>query len=114
MKRNTIFRITNKFRMILMVGLLIVSVVSCQRATPSKRIFISENKRFFALENGDPFFWLGDTGWLLFSRLTREESETYLNDRKEKGFNVIQVMLIHEIKATNVYGDSALRNKNVA
>ena len=58
--------------------------------------------------NGEPFFWLGDTGWLLFSKLDRNEAEIYLDNRSEKGFNVIQVMVLHQLELTNVYGDSAL------
>ena len=80
----------------------------------TKQLKISSNHRFFTDEKGAPFFWLGDTGWLLFSKLTREEAETYLEDRRQKGFNVIQVMVLHNIAAANVYGDSALINKNVA
>ncbi|HLG39565.1 MAG TPA: glycoside hydrolase family 140 protein, partial [Chitinophagaceae bacterium] len=75
---------------------------------------ISANGRFFTNEKGKPFFWLGDTGWLLFAKLTREEAEQYLENRRKKGFNVIQVMLLHELTVTNVYGDSALVNKNVS
>ncbi len=69
---------------------------------------VSENQRYLMQEDGSPFFWLGDTGWLLFSKLSREEAEEYLDDRAAKGFNVIQVMVIHDLDATNVYGDSAL------
>ena len=75
---------------------------------------VSENQRFLAVENGEPFFWLGDTGWLLFSKLTRQEAEKYLKDRAEKGFNVIQVMVLHELNLTNIYGDSALINGDVS
>ncbi|HPR31197.1 MAG TPA: glycoside hydrolase family 140 protein [Prolixibacteraceae bacterium] len=75
---------------------------------------VSENHRYLETENGDPFFWLGDTGWLLFSKLNREEADIYLSDRKEKGFNVIQVMVLHELEVKNPYGDFALVNKNVA
>ena len=74
---------------------------------------VSENRRFLATENEDPFFWLGDTGWLLFSKLNREEAEKYLDDRAAKGFNVIQVMVLHKLKTTNIYGDSALVRGNV-
>lgn len=28
--------------------------------------------------DGEPFFWLGDTGWELFQRLNREEADLYL------------------------------------
>lgn len=77
-------------------------------------IKVSDNKRFFGTENGDPFFWLGDTGWLLFVKTNREEADKYLEDRKQKGFNVIQVMVIHGLSGKNVYGDSSLINQNVA
>ncbi len=75
---------------------------------------ISENRRYLTTENGKPFFWLGDTGWLLFTKLTREEAEKYFEDRRQKGFNVIQIMVLHNVsKAVNVYGDSALVNQNI-
>jgi len=45
-------------------------------------------------KNGAPFFWLGDTAWELFRRLTREEVNTYLANRAGKGFNVIQACAI--------------------
>lgn len=35
---------------------------------------ISEDKHFLISENGNPFFWLGDTGWLLFTKLTRDKT----------------------------------------
>lgn len=78
------------------------------------KLRISENKRFFTDENGKPFFWLADTGWLLFSKLDREEAVKYLDDRQKKGFNVIQVMMLHSLKLMDAYGDSALVNNSVA
>lgn len=74
---------------------------------------ISANGRYFQTTDGKPFFWLGDTGWLLFTRLTREETEQYLTDRQQKGFNVIQVMVLPAVTSANIYGDSALVAKNV-
>ncbi len=79
------------------------------------QLMVSENRRFLVTENGDPFFWLGDTGWLLFKKLNREQTEIYLEDRRQKGFNVIQAMLVHDIKNTsNAYGDSAIINRNLS
>ena len=76
---------------------------------------ISENNRFLADEDNNPFFWLGDTGWLLFKKLDRREAGIYLEDRRQKGFNVIQVMVLHDIDhPVNAYGDSAFLCKNVA
>jgi hypothetical protein len=99
------------------LSILIVSFTSmvvCAQAQKDLRIKISPDHRFFTDGNGNPFFWLGDTGWLLFSKLTREEAEQYLEDRRKKGFSVIQVMVLHTVSVGKVYGDSALVNKNVA
>jgi hypothetical protein len=76
-------------------------------------IKVSDNHRFFEAD-GKPFFWLGDTGWLLFAKLKREEAEKYLETRRQQGFNVIQVMVVHDSKEINAYGDSALVNRKIA
>ncbi len=47
---------------------------------------------------GKPFFWMGETAWLLLSRLDRAETEKYLTTRERQGFNVIQVMVLHTAK----------------
>lgn len=75
---------------------------------------VSENGRYLTQENGDPFFWLGDTGWLLFNKLNRDEAVTYLDDRKSKGFNVVQAMVLHTVPSVNVYGDSSIVNKDIS
>ncbi|HJX71279.1 MAG TPA: glycoside hydrolase family 140 protein, partial [Bacteroidales bacterium] len=79
------------------------------------RLSISDNRRFLMKDDGSPFCWLGDTGWLLFVKLSREEAGKYLEDRRQKGFNVIQVMVLHDVNAAvNIYGDSALINNDIA
>lgn len=78
-----------------------------------KTLNVSENRRFFTDQDGKPFFWLADTGWLLFNRLTREEADRYLTDRQQKGFNVVQVMVVQALRTVNVYGDSALTGHNL-
>ncbi len=100
--------------LLIVTHLLLASFLTMAQSITSGKLKISANQRFLVKENGDPFFWLGDTGWLLFNKLTREEAATYLEDRKQKGFNVIQVMVLHNVAAANVYGDSALINKSVA
>lgn len=62
---------------------------------------------------GAPFFWLGDTAWELFHRLTLAEAERYLTDRAEKGFTVIQAVALAEfdgLHAPNVHGELALHD----
>ncbi len=84
-----------------------------QSTVNTSNLEISANHRYLT-SGGKPFFWLGDTGWLLLSKLNNEETEQYLDNRKVKGFNVIQVMLLHSLSAVNRNGDSALINRNVA
>lgn len=77
------------------------------------KLRISDNKRYLCC--GDrPFFWLGDTAWLIFARLTEDEAYVYLKNRKEKGYNVIQATLIHEWPQKNRDGAFALRDENYA
>ena len=64
-------------------------------------------------ESGMPFFWLGDTAWELFHRLTLEEADFYLQNRAQKGFNVIQAVILAErdgLHAPNPYGHTPLLN----
>ncbi|MBN1780553.1 glycoside hydrolase family 140 protein [bacterium] len=69
---------------------------------------VSPKGRFLQHEDGSPFFWQGDTGWLLFQKLDRAQAVDYLENRRLKGFNVIQVMLLHDLPQVNVYGDTAM------
>lgn len=57
---------------------------------------------------GEPFFWLGDTGWLMLSRLDRAETEHYLRTRTMQGFNVIQAMVLHKPQMATVRAMPAL------
>jgi hypothetical protein len=73
---------------------------------------VSENHRYL-LKDGKPFYWLGDTGWELFDRLTKEEADEYLNRRSEQGFTVIQAVVLAELDGLdtpNAYGDKPLIN----
>ncbi len=78
---------------------------------PLSRISVSKNHRFLVDESGAPFFWLGDTAWEIFHRLTREETEDYLENRRQKGFNVIQAVALAEfdgLRIPNAYGERAV------
>lgn len=70
---------------------------------------VSENKKY--LFNGEvPFFWMGDTSWLLLQRASREEAEAYLRNRADKGYNVIKTDFIHTVPQTDHYGNHAVEN----
>ncbi len=60
---------------------------------------------------GEPFFWLGDTAWELFQRLSLEEADAYLTDRAAKGFTVIQAVALAEfdgLHTANFAGEQPL------
>src|SRR5688572_16839824 len=79
------------------------------------QIKVSENGKYLQTKDGKPFFWLGDTDWELFHRLTREEAEEFLEIRKQQGFNVIQAVALAEfngIREPNRYGDLPLVNED--
>lgn len=64
-------------------------------------LVVSANKRFLSHADGTPFFYLGDTAWELFHRLTEEEVDRYLENRRAKGFNVIQAVILAELDGLN-------------
>ncbi|RMD80222.1 MAG: DUF4038 domain-containing protein [Lentisphaerae bacterium] len=67
----------------------------------------------FLVRGNQPFFWLGDTAWELFHRLSRDEAFAYLKTRANQEFNVIQCVLLAELdglRVPNVYGDLPLHD----
>ena len=66
------------------------------------RITASPDGHYLQHANGQPFFWLGDTAWELFHRLTLKEIIQYLDNRKSKGFNVIQAVVLAEFNGLTI------------
>jgi len=78
---------------------------------------VSDNRRYLIHGNGKPFFYLGDTAWELIHRLKREEADLYLRDRAQKGFTVIQAVVLAEqngLREPNAYGDLPLHDEDPA
>ncbi len=71
------------------------------------KLVVSANNRYLVHEDGTPFFWLGNTAWLLPERLNREEAEYFLDNERKAGFNVEQVQVLNAIPTYNVYGHAA-------
>jgi hypothetical protein len=79
------------------------------------KLKVSENQRFLVFEDGTSFFYLADTGWELFHRLTKDETEKYLENRREKGFTVIQAVILAELdglNTPNMEGEKPLINND--
>ena len=87
-------------------------------APQPKKMFhleVMDNNRYLQMENGTPFFYLGDTAWELFHRLDKAEAEEYLSDRAEKGFTVIQAVVLPQlggIEAPNAYNELPLIDRD--
>lgn len=88
---------------------------SCVCHTLHAQISVSKNQRYLQTKDGKPFFWLGDTDWEIFHRLTREEAAEFIDLRSKQGFNVLQAVALAEfngIREPNRYGDFPLNNED--
>ena len=65
-------------------------------ASNNKNLIVSKDN-----EPDKPFFWFGDTAWLLLQKLNMTEIKNYFINRSKKHFNVIQAVLVHNLNFEN-------------
>jgi len=98
--------------------LTMVLILLAHSVWPQADIVVSENGRYLKYKNsGKPFFWMGDTAWELFHRLSREEADKYLSTRASQGFNVVQAVALAELdglNTSNYYDEKPLVDNNPA
>src|SRR5215212_1909508 len=78
---------------------------------------VSDNHRFLVHADGTPFFYLADTAWELFHRLTIDEAEKYLENRRAKGYTAVQAVALAEfdgLGTPNRQGHLPLANNDPA
>lgn len=78
---------------------------------------VSQNGRYLTNDEGEAKLYLGDTAWELFHRLSLEAADTYLKNRAEKGFTVIQAVVLAQLgglTAANANGDLPLKDSDPA
>lgn len=78
------------------------------------QLTVTANGRYLKHADGTPFFWLGDTAWLLFQRLTLNESKTYFDFRRSQGYTVIQIMMVHTVDAPDRSGNRPFQDQDMA
>lgn len=91
------------------------TAAGAEQSASRNRLKVSDDGRWLVRADGSPFFYLGDTAWELFHRLNREEVDLYLRDRAQKGFTVIQAVVLAELdglEAPNPYGDVPLVDRD--
>jgi hypothetical protein len=95
--------------------ILFFSLIFFNLAINAQSLQVSSDGRKIVHADGAVFFWLGDTAWELFHRLDREEADKYLQNRAEKGFTVIQAVVLAELDGLgtpNAYGHLPLMDKD--
>jgi hypothetical protein len=78
------------------------------RSVKDLKLKVSPNGHYFVDQHDKPFFYLGDTAWLLFQRLDHKEVDEYLKDRAGKGFTVIQAYVLRGLSARHPDGATSL------
>lgn len=104
---NDIQHALMRMKIALQICVLVAAACLASPAQAAPILTVSENHRFLVRQDGQPFFYLGDTAWELFHRLNREEADRYLANRAEKGFTVIQAVALAEVDGhtdPNPYG----------
>ncbi|PKA97870.1 collagenase-like protein with putative collagen-binding domain [Flavobacteriaceae bacterium MAR_2009_75] len=78
--------------LLLLAFTLLIASINAQSPWEKGKLEVSDNGHYLQHTNGDPFLWIGDTGWGMFQQLTREEIDLYLDSRQKLGFTVIQAV----------------------
>ena len=59
---------------------------------------VSDNHRYLCHADGTPFYWQGETGWLLPLQTDTADVNLYLRRCREEGYNVVQVQTVSNIR----------------
>ena len=102
-----------KYRLFLLLTFCHLSFVAMaasgfDRPWKNGRLKVSDNGRYLQHANGTPFFWLGETAWLLPERLDRDEAAFYLQQVATNGYNMVQIQVMNSTPSFNVYGEKSL------
>ena len=93
--------------------LIVISIFTIE--CHAQHLVVKQDAAFIETSDGKPFLWLGDTAWELFNSLNKDEIIKYLDNRKSKGFTVIQAVILSELselKTPNAYGELPLINSD--
>lgn len=85
-----------------------VHAATSEKPWANGKLKVSSNQRYLQFENGKPFFWLSDTGWLLPERLDRAEAQYYLQKCRVAGYNTVLVQVMDGVPSYNIYGQPSL------
>ena len=77
-------------------GLFALGLLALPEAVGGVRypLKVSPNQRCLVDQDNQPVYIHGDTGWTLFCDIPLADAETYLENRRQKGFNTVNVQLV--------------------
>jgi hypothetical protein len=97
-----------KYLLFLFLFSIVVNMSGWDKPWKNGKLVVSENHRFLMFENGTPFFWQGETAWLMPERLNRDEAAYYLQTCRDAGYNMVQVQVMNGVPSFNIYGQMSL------
>ena len=86
---------------IMLAAITIIAILSLETAPVSAQLTyplrVTGNGRFLEKTNGTPFFYLADTAWAMFKKLSKSDMDYYLQNRHDKKFTAIQTVALWDI-----------------
>lgn len=91
------------------MALLLTPAAAQHSPRPTGDLKVAADGHSLEMQDGTPFYWLGDTAWNYFYALDDEAAEQYASHRQAQGFNVVLVQLVGgEPNALDRRGQSAI------
>ena len=104
---HTACRVLSWLRLLPFGVALLLGVNSMAFAAPTYPLKVSSDGRHLVDQNNAPFLLQADAAWSLMVGLSDTDVQTYLADRKNKGFNAVLVNLIEHAFGPKVPADLA-------
>lgn len=102
-----------KNRILPLLAFAVATGFAATAAPATGPLRVAGDGRTFAQVDGTPFFWLGDTAWLITQKLNREDVKTYFENRRTKGFNVVQCCVVQFLNDKSFNGSPALVGEDI-
>lgn len=109
-----------KFKIVLSALILMGTWAQADKPRDHGRLEVSSDGHMLQHHNDKKgFFWMGDTAWDLSHKLQEGGVDTYLQDRANKHYSVIQIVAMHYYDKTKIefakdpYGNLPLKNSTL-
>ena len=76
-------------------------------ASPAFPLKLVAGQHYLADQNDQPFLMIGESPWNIALSITTDQATTYLENRRQKGFTAVLVIMLDTTATKNANGDSA-------